>query len=186
MNRARPRVCRRCTGSPIVVAAGFDKGTPHQVVHALISRMHRIIDKDVELYTVSHLPILQSEFEGAAIWNAGGYEPTKGLDTEFDGIDPDAMEPEGEQPFLFTFAQLQAVVRPEPGLPRPPLTESEKRQLKMEIEVADRRASLVGQEICFQLLGYQTVVREAVERFVDPQVRSLLDELSRNLEAPNS
>lgn len=185
-HRARPRVCRRCTGSPLVAAAGFQRECPHQVVHALISRMHRIIDRDVDEYTAEHLPILQSELEGDEIWNAGGYDPGKGLDAEFDGVDHDAVEAEGGQPFLFTFAELQEAERPEPALPRPPLTEAEKRQLKLEIQVADRRATLVGQELCFILFGYQPQIRSAVDRFVTPQIDRLLEELSRNLEAPNS
>lgn len=183
-HRARPRVCKKCTGSPIVIASGFERDTPHQVVHALVSRMHRLIDSAVERYTAAHLPILNSELEGAAIWNAGGYDPNQGLDAEYDGVDHDAVEPEGQQQFLFTFAELQQAEQPEPALPRPPLTEAEKRQLKMEIDVADRQAAQVGQEICFQLLGHQTGIRQAVKRFVDPQISSLLDELSRNLESP--
>lgn len=185
-HRARPRVCRKCTGSPIVAAAGFERDTPHQVVHALVSRMHRLIDAEVDAYTTEHLPILRSELDGAKIWNTGGYDPGQGLDVEYDGVDHDAVETDAEQPFLFTFAELQEAERPAPALPRPPLTEAEKRQLKMEIDVADRQAAHVGQEICFQLLGHQTTIRQAVKRFVDPQIEMLLDELSRKLESPGN
>ena len=185
-HRARPRVCRKCTGSPIVVAAGFERDTPHQVVHALVSRMHRLIDAEVDAYTTEHLPILRSELDGAAMWNTGGYHPNTGLDVEYDGVDPDAVEHDAAQPFLFTFAELQEAERPEPALPRPPLTEAEKRQLKLEIQVADRQAAQVGQEICFHLLGHQQAIRQAVQRFVDPQIEMLLEELSRNLEAPGN
>lgn len=185
-HRARPRLCRKCHHSPLAAAAGFERDAPHQIVHALLSRMHRLIDSEVDAYTAEHLPLLQAELDGAAIWNAGGYDPAKGLSVEYDGVDHDAVEPVGEQPFLFTFAELQAAEKPEPALPRPPLTESEKRQLKMEIDVADRQAVTVGQELCFVLVGYQATVRQAVQRFVDPQIDALLEELSRNLEAPGS
>ncbi|WP_217131603.1 spermidine/putrescine ABC transporter substrate-binding protein [Leucobacter chinensis] len=186
LNRARPRVCRKCTNSPLAAAAGFARDTPHQVVHALVSRMHRLIDAEVDMYTNEHLPLLQAELEGAAIWNSGGYDPGQGLDVEYDGVDHDAVEAPGAQPFLFTFAELQQAEKPEPALPRPPLTEAEKRQLKLEIDVADRQAASVGQELCFLLVEHQPGVRQAVKRFVDPQIEALLEQLSRNLEAPGN
>ena len=185
-HRARPRVCRKCTGSPIVVAAGFERDTPHQVVHALVSRVHRLIDVEVDAYTTAHLPILRSELDQAEIWNAGGYDPNSGLEVEYDGVDHDAVETDATHPFLFTFAELQEAERPALPLPRPPLTDAEKRQLKLEIQVADRQAAQVGQEICFLLLGHQTSIRQAVQRFVDPQIEMLLEELSRNLESPGN
>lgn len=184
--RVRARVCPKCTGSPLVAAAGFPGDTPHQVTHALIARMHRLIDKEVDKYTREFLPILQSELDGSDIWNAGAYDPGAGLDAEYDGVDPDAVEPRGEQPFLFTFAELQKAEGPGEVLPRPPLTQAEKRQLKMEIDVADRFADQVGRVICFELLDHQVGIRQAIQRFVDPQIQQLLDELSRNLQAPNS
>lgn len=36
-HRGRSRMCRRCTGSPFLVAAGLEGDAPHQVVHALVS-----------------------------------------------------------------------------------------------------------------------------------------------------
>lgn len=178
-------MCRRCTGSPLVAAARFDADTPHEVIHALTSRLHRVIEGVVDEYTATNLPMLQSELDGAELWSAGAYDPSKGLDAEYDGIDHDPELDEGEQPYLFTFAELAESSKPEPALPRPPLTSAEKQQLRQEIEMADRLADAVGREICFLLLGYQREIRRAVERFVVPQVQALLDDLSRNLEAPN-
>lgn len=183
-HRAKARICRKCTGSPLLVAAGLGADTPHQVKHALVSRMQRIIDKAVDEYTAEHLPMLYAELAGADIWSAGGYDPAAGLDPEFDGLDPDPEPEESAQPFLFTMAGLAEETRPEPSLPRPPLTADEKQQLRREIELADYRASEVGNEVCFALLTHKTEIEHAIARFVEPQVQAMLDELSRNLEPP--
>lgn len=185
-HRGRQRLCRRCTGSPLVAASGFASDTPHQVVHALVSRLHRVIERAVDTYTADHLPVLQAELDGAALWKAGEYNPNEGLDAEYEGIDHDPVIEEGEQPYLFTFAELAESTKQEPALPRPPLTPAEKQQLRQEIELADRLADSMGQEICFLLLQHQDRIRGAVERFVDPHIQALLEELSRNLESPGS
>ncbi len=183
-HRGRPRLCRRCTGSPIVVASGISADTPHQVKHALVSRMQRIIDRAVDQYTSEHLPMLQSELTGADLWKTDGYDPVAGLDPEFDGIDPDPEPDESGQPFLFTLGGLAEETRPEPTLPRPPLSESEKQQLRREVELADRQASSVGNEVCFALLTHQSRIRGAIARFIEPQVQAMLDDLSKHLEQP--
>lgn len=182
-HRGRSRMCRRCTGSPVLQAAGIAGEVPHQVAHALTSRMQRIIDRVVDEYTERELPTLQAELTGEQIWNAGGFEPSAGLEPEFDGIDLDP-EPDGDQPFLFTFSELAEQTRPEPPLPRPPLSLEEKQRLRREIELADRCASDAGQRVCFALATHRTRIRAAIERFVEPQIQAMLDELTRHLEPP--
>lgn len=182
-HRGRSRMCRRCTGSPVLVAAGLASDVPHQVVHALTSRMQRIIDRAVDEYTEHKLPTLHAELTGEQIWNSGGFEPGAGLEPEYDGIDLDP-EPDGEQPYLFTMAELAEQARPEPPLPRPPLSADEKRRLRQEIELADRFADDAGQQVCFALAGHRPRIQAAVQRFVEPVIQAMLDELSRNLEPP--
>lgn len=182
--RTRSRLCGKCTGSPIVAAAGLGGDVPHQVTHALVSRMHRIIDKQVEEYTAAELPALHAELADQDMWQAGGYDPAAGLDPEFDGVDPDPEPGDDGQPFLFTLAGLAEETRPEPPLPRPPLSADEKQRLRREIELVDAYSSRVGQELCFALMSHQARVQAAISRFVEPQIRAMLDELSRHLEPP--
>lgn len=183
-HRGRPRLCRRCTGSPILVASGIADDTPHQVKHALVSRMQRIIDRAVDEYTEEHLPMLHAELTDADMWQVNGYNPAANLDPEYDGLDPDPEPNDEAQPFLFTMAGLAAEARPEPPLPRPPLSSEEKQQLRREIELADRLASEAGNEVCFALMAYRTQIDAAITRFVEPQVQAMLDELSKQLESP--
>ncbi|MFD5599412.1 spermidine/putrescine ABC transporter substrate-binding protein [Leucobacter sp. NPDC058333] len=183
-HRGRARVCRRCTGSPLLAAAGLPVDVPHQVVHALVSRMQRIIDKRVEEFTETQLPTLHAELQGAEMWEAGGYDPARGLEPEFEGLDPDPEPPEDEQPFLFTLAGLAEESRPEPPLPRPPLSADEKQRLRGEIEQADAQAEEAGREVCFALMTHRARIESAVHRFIEPQVQLMLDDLSRNLEPP--
>lgn len=182
--RARSRICRRCTGSPVLIASGIPEGTPHQVTHALVSRIQRIVDRLVDEYTAEQLPMLHAELGGADLWRVGGYDPAAGLDPEYDGLDPDPEPTEASQPFLFTMAGLAAELQPEPPLPRPPLSAEEKDQLRREINLADLRAADVGNEVCFSLMAHRPRIETAIDRFVEPQVRAVLDELSRHLEPP--
>ncbi|MCB1273095.1 MAG: spermidine/putrescine ABC transporter substrate-binding protein [Leucobacter sp.] len=182
-HRGRSRMCRRCTGSPVLQAAGIEGSVPHQVAHALTSRMQRIIDRAVDEYTERELPHLQAELSGEQLWNTGGYEPGAGLDPEYDGLDLDP-DTDDEQPFLFTLAGLAEETRPEPPLPRPPLSAEEKRQLVREIELADRFADDAGRQLCFAITEHRDRIRAAVERFVEPQIQAMLEELSRHLEPP--
>ncbi|MFD1201726.1 spermidine/putrescine ABC transporter substrate-binding protein [Leucobacter albus] len=182
--RARSRICRRCTGSPVLVASGIPDATPHQVKHALVSRVQRIVDRLVDDYTQENLPMLHAELTGADLWRVGGYDPAAGLDPEFDGLDPDPEPVADDQPFLFTMAGLAEESRPDPPLPRPPLSAAEKDQLRREIQLADLRAADVGNEVCFALMGHRPRISAAIDRFVEPQVRAMLDELSRQLEPP--
>ena len=176
-------MCRRCTGSPVLDAAGISGTVPHQVTHALASRMQRIIDRMVDEYIEAQLPVMHAELQGEAIWSAGGYQPDAGLDPEYDGLDLDP-EPEGEQPMLFTMAGLAEQSRPEPPLPRPPLSAEEKQQLRREIELADQYTNDIGAQLCFALSEHRGRITAAVLRFVEPQIQALLDELSQHLEPP--
>lgn len=183
-HRGRARLCRRCTGSPIVAAAGIGADTPHQVTHALVSRMQRIIDRRVDEYTASELPTLHAELSGEEMWKAGGFDPSAGLEPEYEGLDPDPEVDAGEQPFLFTMAELAQATKPEPPLPRPPLSAEEKRRLRAEIELADRCASEAGRQVCFALMAHRKRIEASVHRFVEPQIQAMLEELSRHLEPP--
>lgn len=183
-HRGRARICRRCVGSPILVAAGIPNDTPHQVSHALVARMQRIIDAEVDAYTEQHLPTLHAEFTHAEMWKPGGYDPAAGLEPEYDGLDLDPEVDEPGQPFLFTMTELAAATAPEPALPRPPLTAEEKRQLRAEIADADRCADETGQAVCFALMGHRGRIHAAIERFVEPKIQFLLQELSKHLESP--
>lgn len=184
-HRGRSRMCRRCTGSPVLQAAGLADHVPHQVVHALNGRMQRIIDRAVDSYTERSLPTLHAELTGAQLWERGGYEPAAGLDPEYEGVDLDPEAEEG-QPFLFTMAELAEQSRPDLPLPRPPLSADEKRRLAHEIELADRLARDVGQRLCFALAAHRPRIEAAVHRFVEPQIQALLDELTRGLEPPRN
>ena len=176
-------MCRRCTGSPILAAAGLAQDVPHQVAHALVGRMQRIIDRAVDEYTERDLPVLLAELREEELWNTGGFQPAEGLDPEYDGVDLDP-EVEGGQPYLFTMAELAEQTKPGTALPRPPLNADEKRQLRREIEMADRFADDAGQQLCFAVAGHRPRIQAAVERFVEPQIQALLEELARHLEPP--
>ncbi|HUH53207.1 MAG TPA: spermidine/putrescine ABC transporter substrate-binding protein [Microbacteriaceae bacterium] len=183
-HRGRVRLCKRCTGSPIAQAAGFDDGVPHQVVHSLLTRMHRIIDKEVDKYTLTYLPLLKSELDGLALWKSGSYDPRSGLPEETADLDPDLLFEEGDHPVLFTFAELEEAINSDPVLPMPPLSAEEKSQLSKEVQLADNKAAQVGQELCLILTTHKSVISEAVMRFIEPQIQQLIDELSRSLETP--
>lgn len=183
--RTRVRVCRRCVGSPIVEAAKLGDDVPHQVTHALVARMQRIIDKTVDEYTEKNLPHLHSELTSAEEWKSPqAYQPAAGLDPAFDGMDLDPDPLDDEQPFLFTLAELAEEHTMAPVLPRPPLTPAEKASLRHEIELADHCAIETGQQVCFALSEHADRIRAAITRFVEPQIQHLLDELSQALEPP--
>lgn len=183
-HRGRAGLCRRCTGSPFLAAVGIGRDVPHQVSHALVSRLQRIIDKQVDEFTAAQLPSLHAELTGEALWNAGGYDPSKDLSPEYEGMDPDPEPEEGEQPYLFTLSGLAEETRPEPPLPRPPLSAEEKRRIRTEIDLADQHAEAIGREVCFALVGHRDRIQTAIQRFVEPQIQALLAELSRHLEPP--
>jgi hypothetical protein len=184
--RTRGRLCRKCTGSPFVQASGLATypDVPHQVTHALVSRMHRIIDRTVDEYTEHELPALHAELEGSNMWQKKGFDPTADLAPEYEGLDVDPEPESHEQPFLFTLGELAEKDSPEPPLPRPPLSAGEKAQIKQDIDRADNVASDTGRLICFALAHHKGRITRAIDRFVEPQIQSLLDELSKHLEPP--
>ncbi|WP_233569235.1 spermidine/putrescine ABC transporter substrate-binding protein [Leucobacter sp. OH1287] len=186
MHRTRSSLCKRCTGSPLVNAAGFTADTPHQVKHALVIRMHRIIDARVDDYTAKHLHTLHAELEGEKIWRQRGYDPHVNIAPELDGMDLDPEPESTAQPFLFTLAELADQSDAAPALPRPPLTAAEKQQLRAEIAVSDRVANEAGQAVCFELIRHSLEIRETVARFVQPQIEELLTRLSSQLSMPDS
>lgn len=177
-------MCRKCAGSPFLEAAGFPEGVPHQVTHALVMRMHRIIDRDVELYTAAELPALHAELTGEAMWQASGYDPTEGLPPESEGVDLDPEPASHDQPFLFTLAELQEIAKPDPPLPRPPLSQEEKARIRVEIELAEQRSVSIGQQLCFAIMGHRERIKAAINRHIEPQIEMMLAELSRSLEPP--
>ena len=184
-HRTRARVCRRCVGSPIVAAAQIQDDVPHQVTHALVARMQRIIDTTVDEYTERNLPHLHAELTSSAEWHASsGYRPAEGLPPEFDGLDVDPLPHSDDQPFLFTLAELARDTAAPPPLPRPPLTPEEKHSLRQEIELADQCALETGQTVCFAVAEHSARIRAAIGRFVEPQIQQLLNELSQALESP--
>jgi hypothetical protein len=183
-HRGRSRICRRCVGSPVVAAAGFSADAPHQVVHALVSRMQRIVDRQVDEFTERELPHLFAELTDANVWTPGGYDPAGGLDPEYDGLDLDPEPDEQAQPFLFTMQGLAETNPVEPALPRPPLRPEEKAHLRAEIDRADQCAVSVGSGVCFALTQHRSRIVAAVTRFVEPQIIAMIDDLSNQLEAP--
>lgn len=184
-HRGRARLCARCTGSPFLTAAGLTRDVPHQVTHALVSRLQRIIDRRVEEFTEAQLPALHAELTQDEMWRSGGYDPAAGLAPEYEGLDPDPEPGDAEQPFLFTLSGLAETARPEPPLPRPPLSAAEKQQLRDDIARADAHAEECGRAVCFAILAHRDRIVAAVDRFVEPQIRAMLDELSEGLEPPS-
>ncbi|MGO1435032.1 MAG: spermidine/putrescine ABC transporter substrate-binding protein [Canibacter sp.] len=182
--RTRSNLCRKCTGSPLVQAAGIKGDVPHQVTHALVSRLHRIIDRTVDDYTERHLTALHAELEGESLWKAPAFDPTEGLEPEYDGVDVDPLPDSEVQPFLFTLQGLAEETTPEPALPRPPLSADEKAQLRRDIDAADQIAVSAGQQVCFAVAEHRSRISSAITHFVEPQIQDLLSELSRHLEPP--
>lgn len=183
-HRGRSRMCQRCTGSPFLQAVGLAGDVPHQVAHALTSRMQRIIDRLVDEYIERELPSMHAELADEQLWNAGGFDPSADLEPEYDGLDLDPEDEDGQPP-LFTFAELVEQSKPETPLPRPPLSAEEKRRILREMEYADRYSNNAGQHICFALAQHRVRVQKAIETFVEPQIQQLMEELSKQLEAPN-
>ncbi|MGG7464615.1 MULTISPECIES: spermidine/putrescine ABC transporter substrate-binding protein [unclassified Plantibacter] len=186
-HRGRTRVCRRCLGSPVLAAAGLTTDVPHAVQHGLATRMKTIVDHAVAEYTDRNLPLLRGELRDAdARAAAKAYRPGEGLDPEFDGLqlDPD---PDPEQPYLFTLAELgtepaDIVSQPVPA----PLSDAEKQALRAEIALADECANDVGRRVCELLIGHRRRIHDGIARYVEPQVAALLDDLSLELDSPRS
>ncbi|WP_166985654.1 spermidine/putrescine ABC transporter substrate-binding protein [Canibacter zhoujuaniae] len=183
--RVRQRLCRLCYGSPIVAAAGFPDDVPHQVKHALVARVHRLIDKRVAEVTAAKLPLLHAELTAAEQWQAGRFDPRTGLGPELDGMDLDPEPDDASAPFLFTLEDM-ANATAAPVLPQPPLTREEKERLRYEIDLADQISQAAGTAVCFALMELQAQIRLTVVRYIEPQLRVLLEELSKHLDVPGS
>ncbi|MDO4241413.1 MAG: spermidine/putrescine ABC transporter substrate-binding protein [Microbacteriaceae bacterium] len=181
--RVRSGVCRRCTGSPLTVAAGLSPEVPHQVRHALVMRVQRVIDARVDALVAAHLPVLHAELEHSKTWSVFGFDPRAGLDPEYDTavLDPEPLN--AAEPFLFTLEEF-AEVSPQDVLPQPPLSQAEKQHLRAEMARADEFAAAAGREACFALAAHKQQVSDVVKRFVDPQISRLLADLSLHLESP--
>lgn len=182
-HRGRVAPCRRCYGSPVLEAAGLGSDVPHGVQHGLSTRVKTIVDRHVGRYTELNLPMLQAELDQQSARNrARSYRPDEGLDPEHEGLplDPD---PQPGQPFLFTIEGLANEAAGEvPSLP--PLTEEAKAALRQEVALADEYANMVGREVCQLLLPHRMRIHRAVSEFVEPQVESMLSDLTRSLDAP--
>ncbi|MFC4222614.1 spermidine/putrescine ABC transporter substrate-binding protein [Lysinibacter cavernae] len=183
--RSRARICRRCYQSPILASAGLSHDVPHQVQHALVVRLQKIIDKTVDEFTTASLPGLRLELDAAdALKQKAGYRPNDGLDPEYDGLELDP-EPEPGQPFLFTLEGLASPLDKQINDPRPPLTDDQKAELRSEMALADECAVVTGQRVCGAVKIHAPRIRLAVETFVEPQIQSMLDELTNSLEFPS-
>ncbi len=179
--RGRAKLCRTCFGSPVAKAAGFDADVPHAVQHALLQRLKRIVDDEVQHYTDRNLPLLRKELGAIDRRRAAKpYRPSEGLAPEYEGLDLDP-EPEPGAPFLFTLAELAAEEPAEPHPEPPPLSEEAKEALRREVALADGCAGSTGFAICAALEPQRERIAQAIHRHVEPQVQALLDELTREL-----
>ena len=178
-------ICRRCFGSPVLAAAGLDVDVPHPVQHAFSMRMRQVVDDAVDLYTAQNAPMLHRELELAEERSARRpYRPGEGLDPEFLGLELDPEE-SPDQPFLFTLSGLEADAAAELAEPPPrPFTPAEKEALREEIRLADDYATQLGRLVCADLVPHRLRIREAIARFVEPQVAQLLSDLERELDTP--
>jgi hypothetical protein len=182
-HRGRLAPCRRCFGSPVLSAAGLGSDVPHGVQHGLSTRVKTIVDHAVAVYTARNLPMLQGELDQQAARNrARTYRPAEGLEPEYEGLPLDP-EPQPGAPFLFTIAELaQQVDADVPELPA--LSDEAKAALRQEVGLADDYANLVGREVCTLLLRHRLRIQSAITQYVEPQIESMLEELSRSLDSP--
>ncbi|MWB99187.1 spermidine/putrescine ABC transporter substrate-binding protein [Agromyces seonyuensis] len=183
-HRGRPRLCRRCFGSPILSAAGLDDA-PHPVQHGFSMRMKGVIDLAVDDYTERNLPLLAREIRLAeARKSKRPYRPGEGLDPEYRGLDLDPEETPG-QPFLFTLGGLEQEAAAEVAdAPPRPFTEEEKAALREEVRLADEFAKQLGRRVCVELSRHRDRIAGAVARVVEPQIAELLADLDRELDSP--
>lgn len=181
-SRARTRPCRLCLGSPLLGQAGLDADVPHAVGHALATRLKRITDSEVAVYTDRNLPTLAAELNRAEDRARRSYRPQEGLDPEFEGLplDPD---PEPDAPFLFTLAGLaQESTRELP--PPAPLSEEAKAALRTEIRLADECGQHAVALIGRALVSHRPEISATLDRYVEPQIQALLADLQRELDVP--
>lgn len=182
-HRGRVAPCRRCLGSPILAAAGIGSDVPHGVQHGLSTRIKTIVDRQVSRYTEFNLPMLQAELDQQQARNrARSYRPDEGLEPEHEGmpLDPD---PVPGAPFLFTIEGLASEAAADvPSLP--PLSDEAKAALRQEVALADEYANMIGREVCTLLLAHRLRIQEGIEAYVEPQIETMLSELTQSLDAP--
>lgn len=184
-HRSRVRICRRCFGSPVLVAAGLDDDVPHGVQHAFSMRMKRIVDDAVDDYTERNLPNLQREIDATERANARRrYRATEGLDPEHRGLDLDP-DPEPGQPFLFTLEELDLQDQAEHREPAAPFTDEQKHALRAEIALADDYAKSVGQAVCAAVRQHRDHIARGLAEFIEPQIAEMMADLERHLNAPD-
>lgn len=186
--RTRGRLCRRCLGSPVIDAAGL-REAPHKVQHALVTRVHAIVDDEVAAFTAAELPLLHAELDrtDAAKKAAPVYRPEEGLGPEFEGLGVDP-EPVPGEPYLFTLSGLAEEDQSAPTQPTrldEPLGPDQKERLRQEISLADDRAAQVGRAACLSLVQHRPRIVAAVDHVVTPQVEALMAELGAGLRIPD-
>lgn len=182
---SRSRICRKCTGSPLVAAAGFPEDTPHTVRHALVMRLHRIINEEMDTYIHQNLPLMFQELKHDEERRKRlPYRPTEGLSPEFEGLELDPPTAP-DQPYLFTMSELASQLAETSAVkPQPALSQELKNALKRELELSDRYMATVGNQICQELAKHQHTIQRAFDEFVEPQIEELMRELTEQLSFP--
>ncbi len=203
----RSRLCHRCFGSPMMIAAGIARDVPHAVQHALTMRMMLLLDAVVDEFTRRKLPLLTREIHLNEQRKAHkDFRPEQGLDPEYNGLDLDPAPVDGA-PYLFTFGELadasaHAQHENEPDddsvwsatgfetdadspVPDQPLSFDEREALREELRRADNYADRVGRKICAELEAERERILAGVAEFIEPQVQALLADLDKALDSPH-
>lgn len=185
---SRARICRKCTGSPIIRVAGLADEAPHSVQHALVMRITTIINNEVDRYIEQNLPLMHQELQFDELRKKQlPYRPTEGLDPEYEGLELDPPPLPGE-PYLFTLSELASdLASTVPMAARPgSLSPEMKQALRTELALSDQFSRDVGNRICQMLAEHRGRITQAVHEFVEPQISALLDELTQELSFPPS
>lgn len=182
-HRARLRICRRCFGSPVLLAAGLDQDVPHGVQHAFSMRMKSIVDAAVDDYTERNLPNLHREIARTeSAKSRRKYRAGDGLDPEHLGLELDP-DPDPQQPFLFTLEELDTQDAIEHREPVEPFTEEQKQALRNEIALADDYAKSVGAAQCAAVRQHRLHIRAAIDQYVEPHIAAILEDLEHELKS---
>ncbi|MGO4104367.1 spermidine/putrescine ABC transporter substrate-binding protein [Leifsonia sp. YAF41] len=208
----RSRLCRRCFGSPMMIAAGIARDVPHAVQHALTMRMMQLLATMVDEFSERNLPLVRREMRlDEERRSKKAYRPEEGLEPEYDGLDLDPAPVDGA-PYLFTFGELAEAEEKEQkdeeandalwsdvsfaedpvGTPvdrvlsraEEDFVRAKHDALKAELERADNYASKVGRKICTELEAEQERILAGVAEFIEPQVQALLADLDKALDSP--
>lgn len=209
----RSRLCHRCFGSPMMIAAGIARDVPHAVQHALTMRMMQLLATMVDEYSERNLPLVRREMriiEESKSKTA--YRPGEGLEPEYDGLDLDPAPVDGA-PYLFTFGELAEAEEKEQAneeaddalwseasftadVPAQPADRilsraeqdalrAEHDALRAELKRADNYAGKVGRKICTELEAEQERILAGVAEFIEPQILALLADLDKALDSPH-